>query len=133
MFHVFTFQFQRTGCTDPKDVDPKTVMPIFDRLFCCLPKQTLDIIRCKIQQPSPQEIDVSTFLITQLKIKKKQIIILHSHVLFKQMHSDGIRRLFAQVFTFNITSSVPKLYYCFHLGTVTFHLGTVTYKTFPSI
>ena len=50
------------GCYDPKKVNPRTVMPIFDRLFCFLPEKSLYILRCKIKMKSPHEIDVRRFL-----------------------------------------------------------------------
>ena len=55
----FPYFCAHIGCYDPQDVDPKTIMPIFDRLFCCLPEKTLGILRCKIKLRSPQDIDVS--------------------------------------------------------------------------
>jgi len=46
-----------TGFMDPnEEVEPKYMLPFFDRLFCCLPNKSLHILRCKVDIPSPQEI-----------------------------------------------------------------------------
>lgn len=51
-----------TGCTDPDDVDPKLHMPFFDRLCCCLPNQSLDMMRCKLELLDPEAVAVRIYL-----------------------------------------------------------------------
>ena len=51
--------FRDAGCTDPDDVDPKLFMPFFDRIFCCLPNKSLEMMRCKMEMLDPEEVAVS--------------------------------------------------------------------------
>jgi len=61
-----------TGFMDPtEEVEPKYMLPFFDRLFCCLPKKSLHILRCKVDIPSPQEIlkEQEAMKIEEMKMK----------------------------------------------------------------
>lgn len=44
-----------TGCSDPGEMEPKYQIPFFDRLFCCLPNESLHIMRCKIEKNNLDE------------------------------------------------------------------------------
>lgn len=49
-----------TGPTKPEDVDPKYMIPIFDRLFwCCLPKKILRLFYCGVAYDSESDEDDS--------------------------------------------------------------------------
>ena len=45
-----------SGFTNPEDVEPKYIVPIFDRMCCCLPKKTRELLRCLIEIPSTEEV-----------------------------------------------------------------------------
>ncbi|XP_052084969.1 sodium-coupled monocarboxylate transporter 1-like [Mytilus californianus] len=45
-----------TGFTRKSDVDPKYLIPLFDRIFCCLPSSFRHWLRCYIDFPDPEDI-----------------------------------------------------------------------------
>nr|KAG5688219.1 hypothetical protein BaRGS_003118 [Batillaria attramentaria] len=45
-----------TGPMDIDDIDPKYLIPIFDRLFCCLPASWRKTLRCHKEFPNPEDI-----------------------------------------------------------------------------
>jgi len=44
-----------TNCTDPSDVPSRYLIPVFNRLFCCLPNKTLRVLRCNKTLPEDEE------------------------------------------------------------------------------
>ncbi|XP_066295568.1 sodium-coupled monocarboxylate transporter 1-like [Branchiostoma lanceolatum] len=52
-----------TGPQDPKQVDPKLIVPFYDSMFCCLPNSWLEWLRCGVRHGdgglSPVEIEMS--------------------------------------------------------------------------
>ena len=52
-FTVFGFV---SGPMSMDEVDPKYLMPFFDRLFCCLPERLLQKLRCNLPFRDPEVI-----------------------------------------------------------------------------
>ena len=52
------------GCEDPNEMEPKYFLPFCDRLCCCLPNETLYMMRCKI--PKEDNWDVNEVMILLL-------------------------------------------------------------------
>ncbi|XP_060082920.1 sodium-coupled monocarboxylate transporter 1-like [Ylistrum balloti] len=46
-----------TGANGTHDVDPKYLIPFFDRIFCCLPNALLQKLRCNMEFPEPEDIN----------------------------------------------------------------------------
>ncbi|XP_021356513.1 sodium-dependent multivitamin transporter-like isoform X3 [Mizuhopecten yessoensis] len=45
-----------TGANGTHDIDPKYLIPFFDRIFCCLPNSLLRKLRCNMEFPDPEDI-----------------------------------------------------------------------------
>ena len=41
------------GPTSIDDVDPKYLIPLFDRIFCCLPGSCRKVLRCNLEFQNP--------------------------------------------------------------------------------
>ncbi|XP_069102394.1 sodium-coupled monocarboxylate transporter 1-like isoform X2 [Argopecten irradians] len=46
-----------TGANGTHDIDPKYLIPFFDRIFCCLPNSLLRKLRCNMDFPDPEDIN----------------------------------------------------------------------------
>ncbi|CAH1272098.1 SLC5A12 [Branchiostoma lanceolatum] len=50
-----------TGPQDPKQVDPKLIVPFYDSVFCCLPNRWLEWLRCGVRhgEGDKEAVDIS--------------------------------------------------------------------------
>merc|ERR1719414_1467944 len=83
-----------TNCNDPSEIPSKYLIPVFDRVMCCLPDKNLRILRCNRPLPEEEE-GTGKPMSNSLKIPMEELSVKDLHYVYDNVcldHEDEYKK-----------------------------------------